>query len=378
MAALQHAVLGASSSAKWLNCPGSIKMEEGMPDQVSEYAAEGITAHELAEFCLNKNEHAAVFIGHVFNGITVDDEMADGVQEYLNYVRNLKGHRFIEQRVDYSKWVHEGFGTADYICIQDNLVTVVDLKFGKGIKVDAEWNTQAMLYALGVLNDYDFLYDCERFKLVIVQPRLDHVSEWEISREDLLNFASYAKQQADLTLTDNPPINPSVKGCTFCRARSVCKPLAEHNLKLVAEEFADIDTQITPKDHKKLTNNEIAKLLPQLKLFSKWIKSVEAHAQGELEEGREVAGYKLVEGRSTRKWANHEEAEQALRRSKLKIAQIFSKNLISPTQAEKLLGKKHKIIQDHVIKPTGKPTICPVSDKRPAITMLGQDFQDVA
>ena len=171
-----HATLFASGSKQWIACLGSVRLEEQFPDVENEYSLYGSNAHKLAEYCLanglDAHDHS---IGEL--DIEVDDEMIAGVQEYLDYVGSLKGECFIEQRVDFSPWVPEGFGTADFICIGDNTLTVVDLKFGKGVKVFAEDNTQEILYALGAWHEYGFMFDIETIKIVIVQPRLDHIDE---------------------------------------------------------------------------------------------------------------------------------------------------------------------------------------------------------
>lgn len=325
MSSSAHARLSASSSARWLACPGSVQMCEAFPDVASEYAEEGTAAHEFAEYCLKNNKHAVECIGQEFNGYIVDEETARYIQMYLDYVRNLKGDLYVEQRVDYSSWAEKNsFGTADAINMKDDVVTIVDLKFGKGLKIFAENNSQAMLYALGVLNDYSFLYECQQFHLVVVQPRIDHIDEWTVSLEDLLAFGEYSKAQAEKTRADKPELSPGEKQCRFCRAQGACKALAEYNLQTAIEDFKSIEVPGSLKDPHYLTNDEVALLLPRLKLFSNWIKSIEAYAAEQLERGYQVVGYKLVEGRTIRKWGDDAAAEKALRK-KLKVSQIFTK-----------------------------------------------------
>lgn len=362
-----HAKLSASGAHRWMECSGSVHMEDGLPDTTSEFAEYGTAAHELAERCLKEDVTADYFAGKVFNGHEADEEMVEGVQSYLDYVRSHKGEVLIEQRVDFSPWVSEGFGTCDCLVIEGDTASVIDLKFGKGVRVDAENNPQAMLYALGALNEYEFIFDeINTFKLAIVQPRLDHVSEWTLSREELLAFGEQAKERADLALSDEAPLTPGESQCRFCKAKATCRALAEHSLKTAADGFEAVDVPVTVKDVAKLSNEEVAALLPQLNTLTDWIKAVEAHALAELEQGRNVPGYKLVEGRSIRKWRNEEDAEKALS-SELEAEDIFTKKLISPTQAEKALGKAHPILKEHVVKPEGKPAIAPESDKRPAL-----------
>ena len=217
-----HAKLSASSSHRWLHCPGSIKAEEGYADSSSEHANEGSAAHWLGETCLESGQQASEFLGQTLADyqVVVTDEMVDAVQQYLDYVRSLGGNTLIEQRVDFSHVVPEGFGTADAIVMSGDTLHIVDLKYGKGVKVYAENNSQAMLYALGVLHDYDYLFQPEKIVLTIVQPRLDHIDEWEVTMDQLQTFASFAQTAASLALQDNAPRYPSDKACQWCKAKA--------------------------------------------------------------------------------------------------------------------------------------------------------------
>ncbi len=384
MPALAHAKLGPSGAHRWMVCAASVAMEAEMPEGKSDspHIIEGNTAHALAEMALANDQNADAYLGTRFNDdlIHVDQEMVEYVQEYLDYVRGLGGKLLVEQRVDLTRWVPEGFGTADAVVFHEGTLHVVDLKYGKGVPVNAERNPQAMCYALGALNEYDFLFDIQAVCLVVHQPRLDSVSEWEISRDDLLAWGDDdLKPAAELALSDDAPFNPGEKQCRWCAAKPVCRALAEHNLAVASEGFSVVGDPVEPKDPNKLSNDEIAQILPELNGLSDWIKAVEAYALSQLERGEAVPGYKLVEGRSLRKWADEADAEAALKRSKLKVADIFTKKLISPAQAEKKLGKNHKIIAEHVVKPDGKPAIAPVSDKRPALEIdPTEGFSEVA
>lgn len=374
----QHAKLSASGAHRWMNCPASANLEARMPDEGSIYAAEGTAAHVLAERCLRTGVDADRHFGETIDGFDVNDEMVGAVQTYLDYVRDLPGTRLIEQRVDFTPWVPGGFGTADAVVLNDNEAVIVDLKYGRGVRIEAEANPQAMLYALGGLHEFDFLFDCEMIRLVVVQPRLDHVSEHLISRDYLESWAKhFLKPAADLALSEDPPYQPGEVQCRFCKAKAVCRALAEYNLKTATEGFGAIGDSLELKDVNRLSNTEIATLLPQLDTLTNWAKAVEAYATTELEGGRDVPGYKLVEGRSVRKWLDEEKAGEALAR-KLTAKVAWRRLPITITQAEKLLGKGSTIVTKHTTKPPGRPTLAPLSDKRPALeTDPTEGFREV-
>ncbi|ASX25891.1 DUF2800 domain-containing protein [Candidatus Williamhamiltonella defendens] len=376
----EHAKLSASGAHRWMVCSGSVTLEATCPDVTSDYAEYGTAAHEMAARCLKENVTANFFAGQSFNGYEADTEMVEAIQRYLDYVHQHQGSLLIEQKVDFSPWVPEGFGTCDCLIIEGHTASVIDLKMGKGVRVEAENNPQALLYALGALNEYEFIFDhITTFKLAIVQPRLDHISEHEISRDELLVFGETAKKRAALALAPNADFRPDQKACKFCRAKARCRALAERSLQLAAQEFHNVVTPITLKNITLLNNRDIAALLPQLNMMADWIKSVEATALQELEQGRDIPGYKLVTGRSIRKWRDEAQAEQSLRNTHLKVAEIFTQKLVSPAQAEKLLGKKHQILDELAIHPEGKPIIAPKSDKRPALrSSAEEEFKKVA
>lgn len=374
-----HAKLSASGAHRWMACPASVAMEADYPDEGSSYAAEGTAAHKLAEQCLHEDMDAEAFLGTFVDGFEVDLEMADAVQQYLNYVRDLPGFRFIEQRVDFSPWVPGGFGTADTVAIDDGTATIVDLKYGKGVRIDAEENPQAMLYGLGALNDFQFVHDIDVLKLVIIQPRLDHISEWEISRDELEIWAGRCVgPAAEVALSDEPEFSPGEKQCRFCKAKATCRALAEFNIRTAADGFTVVGEPIDVKRPDKLSDAEIAALIPQLDTLTTWAKAVEAYALAQLEKGQDVPGYKLVEGRSIRKWGDEDAAGKALSR-KLGAKNAFTKKLITITEAEKQLGKKDPLIAKYTVRPPGKPALAPLSDKRPALQIdPTEGFDEVA
>jgi len=377
---MTHALLSPSGASRWARCPGSVEMEKDIPNTTSSHAEYGTAAHEVGEMSLKSKSPAENFLWKkTTNGIEVDEEMVEGVQIYLDYINNLNHlNFFIEQRVNYSDWVSKGYGTADYIGMQDDEITVVDLKFGKGVKVDAEENYQGILYALGAYAEFNKLFDFTKVNIVIVQPRLDHISEWTLTTKELLKWGEYFKVQAALALSDNPPIVPGETQCKWCRAKPVCKPLAEHNLDIATKEFSDdYKKPFHPKNPNKLDNAEVASILTQIDLISDWVKSLHGYAFDQLNTGNELPGFKLVEGRSLRKWKDEEEIEKHLLSLGLNDDDLYLKKLVSPAQAEKLVKLvkvKPAELSNFIRKPPGKPTIAPESDKREAINV--DDFDD--
>jgi len=379
-----HAKLSASGSHRWMNCPGSVKMEEGLPDESSEYAIYGTEAHALAEICLEENKNPEEYMGRTLKEVPVDEEMVLGVQEYLDYVRALKGTTFYEKQVDFSRWAPGGFGTADFIALDKDTMTIVDLKFGKGVQVYAEDNTQEILYALGAYEAYQWLYDFNTIKIVIFQPRLNHTDEWEITTEELLSWGKTIKAKAADTLKDDAPIIPGEEQCNFCKAKSTCKVLASHNVKLAAKEFSEFGEPIHVTDPLRLNNEEIAALLGHLDLFSDWINSLKDHALQELLAGNSIPGFKLVTGKSNRIWISEAGALKALIKMGFKNTDLYIKTtkFITLTAVEKIIKKQKgdiKTFNSLVEKPAGKKTYARDDDYRPAVqSSIHEDFEKIA
>lgn len=361
----QHAILSASASKRWMNCTPSALLEKQFADEESIYAAEGTAAHALAEHKLKR------FLKKRSKRPVSDydcDEMEECTDDYVSFsMEQIEKAKqscsdpvvMIEQRLDFSRWVPEGFGTGDLVIVADDTLYIVDLKYGKGIAVSAEWNPQMLLYSLGALELFDSLYDIEKVNMTIHQPRLENVSTFEITVHDLVEWAEQelmpkaemaAKGEGEFAVGD---------WCRFCKAKNTCRARAEEYLRLAQMEF---------KPPELLSEEEIAEVLKVADELAKWSADVYAYAQDEaITHGRVWNGFKLVEGRSNRKYVNEEEVADAAKAAGYE--DIYKKSLIGITEMEKLMGKKdfQKILGSLVYKPQGKITLVPESDKRPPI-----------
>ena len=363
----KHALLSASSSKRWLSCTPSARLEEQFQEESggSVYAEEGTAAHALAEHKLKKalkrRSKRPVSDYHC-------DEMEECTDGYVAYaMEQVELARqeckdpvvLIEQRLDYSAYVPEGFGTGDLLIVADHVLTVIDLKYGKGVAVEAEWNPQMMLYGLGALELFDALYDIEIIRMTIYQPRLESVSTWEVSVKDLMEWVEMElKPKAVLAIKGEGEFH-SGDWCRFCRAKNTCRARAEEYLRLAQMEF---------KAPPLLSDEEIAEVLKVADELAKWSADVYAYAQDEaVTKGKKWAGFKLVEGRSNRKYTDEEEVAQAAQ--KAGYTDIYKKTLIGITEMERLLGKKRfaEVLGKLVYKPQGKVTLVPESDKRQEI-----------
>lgn len=376
-----HAKLSASNSATWLNCPASIQASANIERKSSVFAEEGTFAHAIAELCLNTANNASHYLkaqvpSQVYDEVTgdfiLDTEMCENVQIYLDYVRSFDLPYEVEVRCDYSKWVHEGFGTSDCIIIDNTNKTlhVIDFKYGKGIKIYAEGNTQAKLYALGAYSalSHDLKLTIDKVQLHIVQPRLDHINMSEITIDELMTFAEYAKKQAQLTLSANPPYSPSDKACKWCPVKSSCTALADFTAKTLLMSFDDLTTSNNePKTPASvtLTPKQIKAILDNKKLIESFLTAVETQAFEDLSSGKPVEGYKLVTGRSIAKWSD--DAEKSLKML-IPDNKLYRKSLLTITEAKKLVDKD--IIATITIKLEGSPKLAPACDKKPALDII--------
>lgn len=365
-----HARLSASGAHRWINCPGSVEAEDGIGDRTSPHALEGTIAHSLAEQVLDGAGSAWGYEGKELPehpGHTVSREMCSHVQEYVDFVVSLGGTQMYEQRVDFSDWVPEGFGTSDAIVIADRVLICVDLKYGKGVRVDAEENPQGLLYALGAYADYGDFADFDRVRIVIHQPRLDHVSEWEISTDELLRWGEWVSERAHDAAAKGAKRTPGEKQCQWCKAKATCPALEQYTRAVVSGEFDDLDSPDT------LSDDKLRGALDAKKLIVSWLDAVESHIRERVENGEPFPGYKLVAGRSLRQWSDEGEAETVL--LELIGDAAHERKLLSPSKAEKALGKKRAgDIQPLIVKPEGKPVLVADSDKRPPLGATPEDF----
>lgn len=369
-----HARLSPSASHRWINCPGSVHLSEQCPPQGgSTYTAEGTEAHALAELKLRKfnEEGTSDFFDKQLEKARSEfeyycGEMDEATDFYFDIVTEkvLEGgpdaELMIEQRFSLDKWVPDSFGSADAVIIAGNTIEVCDLKYGKGVKVDAVGNPQLRLYGLGAAELFGDLYDFDTVRVTIIQPRLDHVSTEEISLEDLKDWAeNRVAPAAKLAMSNTDEVHCG-DWCQFCPAKAICRERAEANLELARHDF---------KKPALLTDEEIGEVLRQADELQKWAADISSYALEQALAGKQYDGWKLVEGRSIRKYADEIKVADTLKAAGFDEALLYERKLNGITNMEKLVGKKKltEILGDLLVKPAGKPVLVPESDKREAI-----------
>lgn len=382
-----HARLSASGSSRWMACTPSAEMEKGFADTSSIFAEEGTAAHELSEIFLlhelkqiTKATHTRRLNKFKKENAHYSESMHDYVQSYVDVVMERVNEAYaatpdaialIEQRLDFSDWVPDGFGTGDVLIIADGQLEIVDLKYGKGVPVNAENNSQMRLYGLGALSHYNYLYDIERVRMTIVQPRLDSISSETLTADEIMTWADdEVKPKAEMAWNGEGEFAPG-EHCRFCKANAICKARADENLKMAEYDFADPNV---------LSNDDIAAILGKADELQKWAKDVSEYALEQAEKhGAKFPGYKLVEGRSNRKYVDVAAVAKLLLDKKYEPGIIFKPQEIKTiTALEKELGKKAftEILSDYIEKPPGKPTLVVASDKRAALNSAESAIED--
>ena len=397
----KHAVLSASSSKQWIHCPPSARLQEPFPNDSSVFAEEGTWAHELCEYKVKKYLHerkkrpqSEFYTEEIEQATDIYAEFVISIIEGMK--RNgVEPLCFVEERLDFSNIVPEGFGTGDMIILGKDeqgrgLIHICDYKNGKGVFVDAHENSQMMLYATGALNAYGYIYEIEIVRMSIIQPRLENISTYEMTADDLRTWGESIKPIAQMAFEGKGEQNPG-EWCRFCRAKPVCKACMEEGLALAKEEFLDLDAgaladeaeetdatapynadTATPvfKQPGLVVFSELVKVLPTLNRISFWIESVFAFVSAEaINHGVPVEGYKVVEGRSKRIFTDTKAVVSAAEAEG--YTDIYKQELLTLTEFEKMMGKKKfaEVLGEYVVKPPGKLALVPESDPRPAVDL---------
>lgn len=380
-----HALLGPSGAKRWMSCPPSARLEEQFSDSDSEYAAEGTLAHNLAETILryNNSEISKKAFSTRFNKIKADpmynQEMQDYIEDYTQRIWEIANEVksfcpdarvLFEQRLDFSEYVPEGFGRGDVVIVADDLVNVIDLKYGKGVGVSAKENPQLRLYGLGAYLEHSMLYDIRRIQMTIIQPRLENISVEELTAEELLDWAEREVRPKAAQAYAGEGEFKVGDHCRFCKARVTCRARAEYNLELTKLDFVDPAL---------LTDEEIGEVLRRADELDHWVKDVTGFALAEALKGTKYEGWKLVEGTSRRRYTDPARVIQVLLEEGYKAEDV--QKPVEPkglTDMTKLLGKKlfEELLASLVIKPEGKPTLVPESDKRPELNRVAEAKQD--
>lgn len=374
MPPLSHSTLSASSSDRWLACPPSAKLNAKAEDTGSDFAREGTCAHELCEYKVRK------LLGEDVQNPTenldfYDAEMESCSDEYVNYIGECISVAkeecsdpivLVEQQLDFSEYVPSGFGTGDCVIAADDTLFIVDFKYGQGVEVKAENNPQMKLYALGALGLFDSLYDIKKISMSIFQPRLNNISKFEIDKAALLDWAENTlKPIAELAAKGEGEFNAG-EHCRFCKVKSTCRKRAEYNLELAQYDFA-VPATLEP--------TEIAAILTKADELASWAADVKEYALEQALHGVNFDGFKVVEGRSVRKYRDEKAVAETVEKAGF---DPFEKSVLGITAMTKLLGKSkfEELLGGLIIKPKGKPTLVPNSDKRAAINTAADDFKE--
>ncbi len=379
---MAHALLSPSAAHRWMNCTAAPRLEEHIPDSGSAFAEEGTLAHaycakHLKEFLHQPTKDEEAEIAELFDKYHTG-EMDEYTETYKTIVlekfnaaraRTRDAQLLVEVRLDFTEWMPEAFGTADAVIIADGMMEVIDFKYGKGVKVSAVGNPQMQIYALGAFSRFSFEYNIQRVRMTIVQPRIDNLSEYELSVADLLAWARYQlRPKAEEAFGDKGRQEPG-EWCRFCKVKATCRALADTTFEAVEQH----------PDPKTIAPDEMAgRVLPLLDVIKTWVKGVEDYTLEQALGGQKYAGFKLVAGRSVRKITDPEAVMGALSGQFAEDAYMRPRELKTITDLEKVIGKKrfNELCGEWIDKPQGKPTLVPESDKRPELS--GDDFANVS
>lgn len=375
---MAHAVLSASGSKRWLSCPPSARLERKFPDKAGEAAQEGTLAHALAEARIRhwlgeiSENGLTLRIDNIRHDALYSPEMGEYVREYVDLciekINEAHGTALVEERLDFSRWVKNGFGTGDMVIIGDGVLEIVDLKYGKGVPVSAEGNTQMQLYALGAIEQYGYIYDFDHVRMSIFQPRNGGLSTQLMSVDELLVWGESIKPVAELAYAGKGDFKAG-EHCRFCRAAAQCKALSEYNMEIAKLEFRDADL---------LTDDEVSFVLSRVDGLIRYADKIKTFALAEALKGHKWPGFKVVAGRSNRRITDAVKAVKLLRGAGYADDVIYKPLEIQTiTDLEKTITKKKfgELLGSVVEKPPGKPTLVPEDDKRPEYDPVQSEFE---
>jgi hypothetical protein len=386
---MAHAVYSPSGFERWGNCPASISVTKDLPRSSSVYSREGTCAHEVAALALIERKPAKEYLGRVFHvegqDFEIDVEMADYVQVYLDLVNSFGGQLLVEQRLPISSITGEpeAHGTADAVIFRGTELIIADLKFGRGARVDAEDNSQLKIYANAALSHYDWAGPFTSVRLVICQPRLDHISEWEIDDVNgLIAWTDVVRAAVVAAESQNPKFVPGEDQCRFCGFSSQCVALAEFVYASIAGEFVDLDNpQLDFALGNSLTNSQLSGAMKAIPVIEIWIKSIAERVHTALQNGEDIPDFKLVGGRrGARRWINDADVMALLAAADIPSETYLTNSLISPTALEKVLRETplwSALTQNHIAQTQGKPSVALASDPRPALSNF-ELFEDLS
>ena len=369
-----HALLSASSAHRWLECPASAVAAEAYPSTDTEFTREGTLAHEVAEWVASGQSKMSNLNKGIDDGVTA--EMLECARDYSDYIqehtKSDSAHVLLEQRVDFSLWVPDGFGTCDCIILQDDTMTVIDYKYGVGVPVSAKDNPQLKLYALGALNDYGLAFDVHKIEMHIYQPRINNISVDTCTVDELMDWAEkIVKPTAQKAAKGKGGYNAGAH-CRFCPHGGKCRALSKHCTEFV--ETHDLRVSVP-----KLAPFEVAEVLAMEPVIALWLKKVKEQALTTLLDGGEIPGYKVVEGKlGNRKWTDEQDVANALTNAGYSEDDITETKLLSPAAMDKAIGKKKaaELLEQFIDRSPGAPTIAPETDKRPVYDRLAEAQKD--